>query len=183
MPCYAYIATSLDGFIARPDGNLDWLNAAQARITPPEDCGYAAFMQGIDALVMGRNTYETVRGFTPWPYDKPVYVLSRTVQVLPDAPAGVKLFQGTPAELIAHAGHQGQTRLYVDGGLTVQSFIAAGLLDEITLTRIPVLLGKGLPLFGPLGAGHTEVQLRHLGTRSWDFGLVQSRYALENKKA
>lgn len=182
MPCYAYIATSLDGFIARPDGGLDWLDAAQARITPPEDCGYAAFMQGMDALVMGRNTYEKVRSFTPWPYDKPVYVLSRTLQALPDAPAGVQLFHGTPAELLAHAEQQGQPRLYVDGGLTVQSFIAAGLLDEITITRIPVLLGEGLPLFGPLHAGHTEVALHHIGTRSWDFGLVQSRYALKNKR-
>ena len=180
MPCYAYIATSLDGFIARPDGGLDWLDAAQARITPPEDCGYADFMHGIDALVMGRNTYEKVRGFTPWPYDKPVYVLSRTLKELPDAPAGVQLFRGTPAELVAHAAAQGQPRLYVDGGLTLQSFIVAGLLDEITMTRIPVLLGEGLPLFGPLGSGQTAVQLRHLATRSWDFGLVQSHYALEN---
>ena len=180
MPCYAYIATSLDDFIARPVGGLDWLDAAQARITPPEDCGYADFMQGIDALVMGRNTYEKVRGFTPWPYDKPVYVLSRSLKELPDAPAGVQLFSGTPAELVAHAAAQGQPRLYVDGGLTLQSFIAVGLLDEITLTRIPVLLGEGLPLCGPLAPGQTAVQLRHLATRSWDFGLVQSHYALEN---
>ena len=180
MPCYAYIATSLDGFIARPDGGLDWLDAAQARITPPEDCGYADFMQGIDALVMGRNTYEKVRGFTPWPYAKPVYVLSRSLKELPDAPAGVQLFSGTPAELVAHAAAQGQPRLYVDGGLTLQSFIVAGLLDEITLTRIPVLLGEGLPLFGPLAPGQTAIQLRHLATRNWDFGLVQSHYALEN---
>ena len=68
----------------------------------------------------------------------------------------------------------------MDGGLTLQSFIAAGLLDEITITRIPVLLGEGLPLFGPLSPGQTAVQLRHLATRSWDFGLVQSHYALEN---
>lgn len=180
MPCYAYIATSLDGFIARPDGGLDWLDGAQARIPPPEDCGYADFIQGIDALVMGRNTYDKVHSFTPWPYDKPVYVMSRTLKALPGAPAGVQLFNGTPAELVAHAARQGQPRLYVDGGLTVQSFIAAGLLDEITITRVPVLLGEGLHLFGPLAAGQTAVQLRHLATYSWDFGLVQSRYALEN---
>ena len=104
------------------------------------------------------------------------------MQALPDAPAGVHLFHGTPAELLAHAEQQGQPRLYVDGGLTVQSFIAAGLLDEITITRIPVLLGEGLPLFGPLHAGHTDVALHHMGTHSWDFCLVQSRYALKNKK-
>lgn len=182
--CSAYIATSLDGFIARNDGSLDWLDAAQARVPAGEDCGYGAYMQGIDALVMGRNTYEKVLGFEPWPYDKPVYVLSRSLQPLPGgSPEGVQWFRGELSELLALAQDNGHQRLYVDGGQAVQSFIAQALLQEITVTRIPVLLGQGLPLFGPLPAALGDVQLQLQDSRSWDFGFAQNRYSLHYNTA
>ncbi len=175
--CSAYIATSLDGFIARTDGSIDWLEAAQAGVPPGEDCGYAAYMAGIDAIVMGRNTFEKVLSFPSWPYALPVYVLSRRWDALAaGAPASATLWRGDVADLARHAAAQGHARLYIDGGLALQSFLAAGLLREITVTRIPVLLGEGLPLFGPLPQG--DVALQHLATRSWDFGFVQSHYRI-----
>ena len=176
MHCSAYIATSLDGFIARPNGDLDWLDAAQATVTPGEDCGYAEYMANIDAIVMGRNTYEKVRSFTPWPYNKPVYVLSNHWSALPeDAPPSVELFKGSCDQLVDKLSTMGRERVYIDGGKTIQSFISAGLLDEITITTIPVLLGSGLSLFGGLTG---DVRLDHLQTQSWAFGFVQSRYRL-----
>jgi len=167
-----FIATSMDGFIARSDGALDWLMAA----TPVDgDHGYDAFMASIDVIVMGRNTFETVLGFEDWPYDgKRVVILSRSLDEVPHSLAGkVQLHRG-PAnalyESLARAGCQG---LYVDGGQTVQSFLREDLVDELTITRIPVLLGDGIPLFGHLGH---DITLRHLSTRSLAGGLVQSVY-------
>ena len=137
-------------------------------------------MQGIDALVMGRNTYETVRGFTPWPYDKPVYVVSRQWSALPGgAPATAQLWKSSLPALRSHLAASGVRAAYVDGGQLIQSFINARLLDEITITRIPVLLGSGLPLFGPLADDCNTVAAQHLQTRSYDFGFVQSDYRLE----
>lgn len=175
--CAAFLATSLDGYIARPDGALDWLDAANATVPAGEDCGYAEFMAGVDALVMGRATFDTACGFPQWPYGAtPVLVWSDTLAALPpQAPPTVRLHPGPPAALVDAAAAQGWRRLYVDGGRTVQAFLAAGLLDEITVTVVPVLLGQGRPLFGPLPA---DVALRHLATRSWPFGFVQSRYAV-----
>lgn len=176
--CSSFIATSLDGYIARSDGGLDWLDQANQTITPGEDCGFSAYMQSVDAIAMGRATFEKVCTFPEWFYgDKPVYVLSTTLQTLPrGTPATVQIHAGPPPTLLAHAITQGQPRLYVDGGRTVQSFIAAGLLDEITITTIPVLLGAGLPLFGPLAQ---DVVLTHLETRTFPFGFVQTRYAVQ----
>lgn len=168
MGCHVFCATSLDGFLARPDGALDWLPES------PEDHGYAAFMAGIDALVMGRKTYETVLGFGgAWPFTKPVVVLSR--HPLKPAPAGAKVerMEGEPAAIVQALAARGLQELYVDGGVTLTRFLAAGLVDRMTLTRIPVLLGAGLPLFGPLDG---DRRFRHVATRSWPSGLVQSVY-------
>ena len=180
--CTSFIATSLDGYIARSDGGLDWLDRANQTITPGEDCGFAAYMQSVDAIAMGRATFEKVFTFPEWFYgDKPVYVLSTTLRALPHGtPATVQIHAGPPLTLLAHATKQGHPRLYVDGGRTVQSFIAAGLLDEITITTIPVLLGEGLPLFGPLAQ---DVALTHLETRTFPFGFVQTRYAVQRGAA
>lgn len=173
--CSVFIATSLDGFIAREDGGLDWLDQANAGVPPGEDCGYGAFMASVDALVMGRHTFEKVLGFPEWPYaDKPVWVLSRTLQTLPTGlPPSVRLLNATPAEVCDQATALGWTRLYVDGGLTFQAFLAAGCVSDLTITVIPTLLGRGRPLFGDAGR---DVALTHVATKAYPFGFVQSRY-------
>jgi dihydrofolate reductase len=169
---HVFIATSLDGFIARPDGGLDWLEAAN---TSGEDHGYASFMAGIDGVCMGRITFETALAFDPWPYDKPVAVLSTTWQKddvphhLRDAVTIVR----SVADALARADNRGWLRLYVDGGTTIRAFMAVGGIQDMVITRIPILLGTGLPLFGPTVG---DVPLQHTATRAFPSGLVQSRY-------
>jgi dihydrofolate reductase len=177
--CSAFIATSLDGFIARPDGGLDWLDQANAKVPAGEDCGYAEYVSSVDAIVMGRRSFEKVLTFAAWPYgETPVYVLSRTLDSVPDgAPSSVALHAGPPEALLEFARARGHERLYVDGGATVSAFVNAGLLREITITVIPVLLGAGRPLFAALAE---EIPLRHLSTRCYPFGFVQIRYAIMN---
>lgn len=169
----AFMAISLDGFIARSDGGLDWLDIPPP--TPDEDYGFAAFFASVDGLAMGRHSFETVLGFDAWPYgDTPVEVLTHRPLAIPgQLAATVSTSADTPAELVARLGVAGRRHLYVDGGRTVQGFLAAGLLDELTLTRIPVILGAGIPLFGPLPA---SIVLHHDATRVFANGLVQSRY-------
>lgn len=172
--CRVFIATSLDGYIARSDGAIDWLEEANRRVPAGEDCGYAAFMAQTDALVMGRATFETVRGFTPWPYDKPVVMMSRQVQTIP-APLHDKVHAttDTPQQVVAGLAARGLTRLYIDGGQLIQSFLRAGLIDEITITTVPVLLGSGRPLFGRLDR---PVALEPVASTRWPFGFVQTRW-------
>ena len=177
MTVAVFIATSLDGFIARPDGAIDWLPA------PPEEgdgFGYHAFMERVDTLVLGRHTYETVRGFGPWPYgDKRVVVLTTTGAEIPPALADrVVAWDAAPEEVVGRIAAQGGRRVYLDGGLTIQRFMAAGLVDELVVTRVPVLLGDGRPLFGPLDG---DVRLVHVETAVHDGGLVQSRYWIEGR--
>ncbi len=173
--CSVFIATSLDGFIARPNGSLDWLNAANATMPSGEDCGYAAFMATVDTLVMGRKTFEQVLTFREWPYGSmPVVVMSHhTVQLPPNTPQTVTISRETPADLVSRLSTQGHKHLYIDGGLTIQSFLAEHLIDELTITVIPILLGTGKPLFGPLSS---DVHLSHLATHVYAFGFVQHKY-------
>ncbi|WP_309570731.1 dihydrofolate reductase family protein [Deinococcus sp.] len=175
-----YIAASVDGFIARVDGSLDWLPGATPDSPPGpvgEDHGYAAFMDGIDTLVMGRGTFDTVRDFTPWPYaGKRVVVLSHTLDTaaLPPPLAGlVEVHPGPVGALAATLRASGARGVYVDGGQTIQAFLRAGLLGELTVTRIPVLLGTGRPLFGVLDG---DLLLRHVRTQAFPSGFVQSVY-------
>jgi dihydrofolate reductase len=166
-----FIATSLDGFIARADGSIDWLPT-----TGVEEHGYDAFIATVDALVMGRKTYETVLAFDSWPYgDKPVFVLS--TKPLATAPPGVAVehMSGPPAEIVSQLAARGVRHIYVDGGITIQRFLQAGLIQRLIITRIPVLLGSGIPLFGPLPH---DIVLRHVGTRQYASGLVQSEYVV-----
>lgn len=173
--CSVFIPTSLDGFIARSDGRIDWLNDANALVPPGEDCGFAEFLSSVDALVMGRNTFEQVLSFQEWPYgSKPVVVLSHSLRSLPaQAPATVFLSAESPAALVARLSAEGLRHLYIDGGLTIQRFLAASLIDEMTITVIPVLLGSGKPLFGSL---QREMSLQLLASKAYDFGFVQSTY-------
>lgn len=172
---HVFIAASLDGYIARLDGGIDWLSNVD---TGTEDHGYDSFMESVDGIVMGRGSFETVRGFDPWPYQKPVVVMSRrlTEDAVPAALRGkVRLTRGTPTAVMTDLGARGWTRAYIDGGQMIQSFLRDGLIDDVVLTWVPILLGGGRPLFGSLS---TDVALRHLGTESFPSGLVQSRYAV-----
>jgi dihydrofolate reductase len=167
-----FIATSLDGFIARADGGIDWL--------PPdggEEHGYTAFIASVDTIVIGRKTFETVLGFGGWVYGKmPVVVLSSQPWSL-QAPAEAvcEMMDGTPRAIVERLEAQGRQHLYIDGGVTIQRFLEAGLIQRMTITRVPVLLGSGIPLFGPLSH---DITLEHLETRSYPSGLVSSDYAV-----
>ena len=175
-----FIATSLDGFIARAGGEIDWLERANATVPSGEDCGYSQFMTTIDALVLGRASFEKVCGFPEWPYGQlPVYVLSSTLRQLPaGTPASVVLLNAEPTEVVRIIANAGHLNLYIDGGKTIQAFLSRRLISEITVTVIPVLLGSGLRLFGDLAA---DVSLRLLSARSYPFGFVQSHYAVASE--
>ncbi len=170
---HIFIATSLDGFIARPDGSLDWL---LSRDTAGEDHGYDTFIAGIDVIVMGRGTYEKVLEFDAWPYTLPVIVLSRTLAAT-SVPAhrtgNVRFVDWSPEQTHALLHAEGFRRAYLDGGQLIQSFLRSGLVHDLIITRIPVLLGAGRPLFGTLDA---DVELVHEGSVGFASGLVQSRY-------
>jgi dihydrofolate reductase len=164
-----FIGTSLDGFIARANGDLDFL--------PPgggEPHGYDEFMATVDALVIGRQTFETVLTFDAWPYGKkPVYVLSTHPLAPAPADAVVERLSGAPADIVSQLSARGIGHIYVDGGITIQGFLRAGLIQRLIITRVPVLIGTGVPLFGAL---EHDIPLRHLATRQYASGLVQSEY-------
>lgn len=168
-----FIALSLDGFIARRDGSVDWLGLVEA---PGEDYGYQRFFDSIDTLVVGRSTYDLALGFEPWPYrGKRCIVLSHR-----ETPArnGEEFFSGEVTALAARLAAQGAKRVYVDGGAVIRQFLAAGLVSDLTLSVIPILLGDGIPLFGGGGGGPTarESRLELIGSQSFPSGLVQVRY-------
>lgn len=174
MKASVYIATSLDGFIARTNGEIDWLAGGEGD-EAGEDYGYQKFIESVDYLVMGRNTYELVLSFGEWPYTgTPVVVLSSRNLEIPDRLAGaVEWMSGSPHEVASRLAERGAQHLYIDGGQTIQGFLAAGLIQQLIITRVPVLIGDGIPLFGPLPH---DIQWRHLETRTFATGLVQSRY-------
>lgn len=175
MRATVFVGTSVDGFIARPDGGLDWLPHGGG-----EDHGYNEFFAGVDALVIGRGTFETVLGFGSWPYGKkPVIVLSsRPVDLSQVRDGVVEQMAGAPAEIVERLAARGIGHIYVDGGVTIQRFLRAGLITRLVITRVPVLIGSGIPLFGPLDA---DVRLRHVATRTFPSGLVQSEYAVGSR--
>ncbi len=144
-----YIATSIDGYIARKDGSIDWLMDLP---NPDEsDFGFSEFIKNIDAIVMGRNTFELVQTFDNWPYTKPLFVLSSTLKSIPEKLIGkAELIQGDPLSVLKKLNERNYFNLYIDGGKTIQEFLKLNLIDEMIITRIPILLGKGIPLFGEL---------------------------------
>jgi dihydrofolate reductase len=171
MKCSVFVGTSVDGFIARASGEFDFLPAGGG-----EEHGYEAFMASVDALVIGRKTYETVLGFPGWAYGKkPVFVLSS--RPLAPAPEGaiVERMSGEPAGIAAALDARGIRHAYVDGGITVQGFLRAGLIQRLIITRVPVLIGSGIPLFG---AVPRDILLKHVATRAYASGLVQSEYSV-----
>jgi len=178
MKASVYIATSLDGFIARTNGALDWLPGGEGENAGEEDYGYQAFMDSVDYLVMGRHTYEMVLSFGgEWPYaSKRVVVLSsRPVEIPEQIADSVEWMSGPPRDVARRLAERRARHLYVDGGHTIQGFLAAGLIQQLIITRVPVLIGDGIPLFGHLSH---DIQLRHIETRSFATGLVQSRYEI-----
>jgi len=174
VQCSVFIACNVDGYIARPDGSIDWLTGPGSS-TSTGDYGYSTFLNTIDAVVLGRKTYELVETFAEWPYgSRRVYVLSTRYPEGGKPVAGGALgISVGPSALVERMSTEGIHRAYIDGGKTVQGFLAAGLIDDITITRVPILLGSGIPLFGTLSR---EVGFRHLETTSYTTGLVQSRY-------
>jgi dihydrofolate reductase len=172
MKASVFVGTSVDGFIARPNGEFDFLPS------DPEPHGYDEFIASVDAIVMGRKTFETVLGFGAWPYgDKRVVVLSsRPIDLTAVRGGVVEQMGGPPAEIVARLAASGVNHIYVDGGITIQRFLRAGLIDRLVVTRVPVLIGDGIPLFGSLPH---DVRLRHIATRQYPSGLVQSEYQVQ----
>ena len=179
MTNYVYIATSLDGFIATNEGDLDWLD----EIPNPEknDFGFADFMSGIDAIVVGRKTFEKVLSFEAWPYDKPVYVLSRSKPEIPESLQDkIIIIKGSPKELVDQLKELGHQNLNIDGGITIQSFLEEDLIDEMIITRVPVVLGNGISLFGKLAQ---RLYFSHHSTEILNETLVKSHYKRIRKKS
>src|ERR1700683_2181873 len=170
MRASVFVGTSLDGFIARSNGDLDFL--------PPgggEPHGYDEFIASVDAIVIGRNTFETVLTLGPWPYgDKRVVILSSRPIDLSAAGGGiVEQMAGPPAQIVSRLAASGANHAYIDGGITIQRFLRAGLIQRLIITRVPVLIGDGIPLFGALPC---DLRLIHVATQHYPSGLVKSEY-------
>ena len=170
MKLSVFVGTSVDGFLARHNGTFDFLDAGGN-----EPHGYEEFFASIDTLVIGRNTYEVILAFPEWPYgDKRVVVLStRPLDFSKLRRARVEQMSGAPAEIAAKLSASGAQHVYVDGGITIQRFLRAGLINSITVTRVPILIGEGIPLFGSLPR---DVLLRHVATQTYTGGLVKTEY-------
>lgn len=171
MRASVFVGTSLDGFLARLNGAFDFLPADGG-----EPHGYEEFFASVDCLIIGRNTYDVVLAFESWPYErKPVFVLSS--RPLAPAPTGavVERLSGDPVSIVAGLDARGFRHAYVDGGITIQRFLQAGLIQRLVVTRVPVLVGTGIPLFGPV---EHDIALRHVHTQQYASGLVQSEYEL-----
>ena len=173
MSNIVYIATSLDGYIADENGGIDWLHA----IPNPEndDFGWAKFLNRIDALIMGRKTFETILSFGgDWPYPKPVFVLSNSIKTIPTSiKSKVQIISGPLNKIITDLNNKGFHNLYIDGGKTIQSFLKEDLIDEIIVTQIPILLGNGIPLFAKLSA---PLNFEFIKTEVHLNALVQNHY-------
>jgi len=170
MIASVFIGASVDGFIARTNGSFDFLPADGG-----EPHGYNEFFASVDALVIGRKTFETVLSLPQWPYgEKRVIVLSTRILDLSKAPAGiVEQMQGSPREIVSRLEERGIGHIYVDGGVTIQRFLREGLIQRLTITRVPVLIGEGIPLFGSLPK---DIRLEHVQTQHYPSGLVKTEY-------
>lgn len=172
MPNFVFIATSIDGYIAKTDGSLDWL----FEIPNPDnsDFGYTDFFKNIDAILMGRITFEKVLTFGKWPYNKPVYILSNSLKQIDKKLAGkVEIVNGEFKSILKKLNERGITNIYIDGGKTISNFLKEDLIDEMIITRIPVLLGDGIPLFNK---SDIELKFEHIKSEVYNNSLVQSYY-------
>jgi dihydrofolate reductase len=172
-----FIGTSLDGFIARANGDLDWMQGSDGQ--GGGDYGYSSFVARIDAIVMGRKTFEKVLTFGTWPYQKQVIVLThRHLEIPAEMRKKVETMTGSPREIVDSLAKRGLLRLYVDGGLTIQEFLNADLVHELILSRLPVLIGTGIPLFGPL---QSDMRLKLVEMRAFPGGMVQTAYEVKSR--
>jgi len=174
---FVYIATSIDGFIADLDGGVDWLD----EIPNPDDSdfGFANFINEIDALLMGKNTFEKVLTFDKWVYDKPVFVLSNSLSAIPDhLTEKAEIIGGGIQDVINRLKGRGYQNLYVDGGRVIQSFLRENLIDELIITTVPIILGSGIPLFGEVDS---HLKLKHKHTELFNNYLVKSHYIRDHK--
>ncbi len=172
MKLSVFCGVSVDGFLARPNHTLDFLDAGGS-----EPHGYEEFFASVDVVVIGRKTFEVVLGFGQWPYGKKAVVVlsSRPLDFSAVKDGVVERMSGAPAESAARLKARGFKHAYVDGGITIQRFLAAGVIDRLVVTRVPVLIGEGIPLFGPVPR---DVLLEHVDTRTYKGGLVQSEYRM-----
>ena len=178
VKCSVFVAASLDGYIARLNGDLGWLtNTAAAN--PGEDYGFKEFINTVDTVVLGRKTYEFVLSINEWPYaGKRCIVLSSDAGKVPGNLAyDVRVMSGFPADVVRHLEAEGVRNIYVDGGKTIQGFLNAGLINEMTITLVPVLIGEGIPLFGKLDR---DVKLLHIETILYRNSLLQTKYQVEH---
>ena len=176
MKASVYIGTSLDGFIAKTDGNIDWLTQYAS-----DDAvhAYEEFMNGIDAIVIGRGTFEKILTFPSWPYEKKAFVLSTSLKQLPDTLKDkATLLSMKPKELLSYLSGMGFSSIYIDGGKVIQGFLKEDLINELIISKVPVLIGNGIPLFGFLNA---DLKFKHIRTEIQSNGLVRSYYIRERK--
>jgi dihydrofolate reductase len=176
MKSIVYVGTSLDGFIARTDGDFGWLSRFAN-----EDAihSYEKFMNRIDAIVIGRGTFEKVLTFPSWPYEKKAFVLSASIKQLPDTLKDKAiLLSMKPKDLINYLSGKGFSNIYIDGGKVIQDFLKEDLIDELIISKVPVLIGSGIPLFGFLDG---ELLFKHIRTEVQSNGLVRSYYEREKK--
>jgi dihydrofolate reductase len=173
MKVFVFIAVSVDGYIAREDNTIDWLENSDAN--SDQDYGYQEFINRIDAILMGRNTFDVVRDLKDWSYKElPFFVLTHHPNTLQLGKyENAQAIQGEPGEVILELENRGFDHIYIDGGKTISEFLSESLIDEMIITRIPILLGKGIPLFGLL---ENEIKLELMSTIDFKDGLVQNKY-------
>ena len=172
MSNYVYIATSIDGYIAKKDGDISWL--MEVPNSEGNDFGYSKFIEKIDAIIMGRKTFEKVLTFGDWVYSKKVFVLSNTLSQVPEKLLGkVEFKKGEVENIIEELNKKGYKNLYIDGGKTIQSFLKKDLIDEMIITRIPIILGNGISLFGEM---EKEIKFDHIETEVLCDFLVKTTY-------
>lgn len=177
MKVSVFVATSIDGFIARKDGSLDWLDNASQQVQKNEDCGFNAFLSSVDAVIMGRKTFEFVRDSGQWPYrDKRLIVLSGGSTSIPESRKNdVTISHEAPKELLKRLSKDGVQHVYVDGGKTINGFLKEQLIDEIVVTIMPISIGQGIALFDH-GNGDIELTLR--SSKTYAGGIVQLQYSV-----
>lgn len=172
MAAIVFIAASLDGFIAGPGGEIEWLTG----IPNPggSDYGFGEFMDRIDAVIMGRNTFEKVLTMGQWMYTKPVFVLSSKLKEIPEKLSGkAEVISGEPEAVLRQLNEKGYSDFYVDGGVTIQSFLKKDLIDEMIISTIPVILGEGISLFGNIGK---TINFKYAGTEVYDDMIIKSHF-------
>jgi len=184
MKCSVFIATSTDGYIADENGSLDWLQVSgnqEADMSENPDMGFAGYVSSVDCMVMGRKCMETISSFNltseQWPYgDIKIYVLSNTLKTVPENLSGkAEMYAGVLSDLVCKLEQDGYKHAYIDGGSTITSFLNQQLINEITITRVPVILGGGIPLFGKL---EKPVQLREASATVFPNDYIQIKYSV-----